>query len=444
MQGRPTLIPSLADRHSKMIGGDVQLATGAGGMIKAPVIPRPGLSGLDSQQVAGLGKQSANCQSVFKAQNHAVLRGWKLLGVSTWVTALTLWIAACSPQPIVPQGHPQQEFRMSLQPKKGEVPCGVWRVQGKRNVLYLAATMHDLSKDQIPFPSPFYAAYQDSKEITMEVNLSSPWTKGLISLAARQWLKSHQADFVCPSNRKLQDYLAKKTVQRLKERFGEKYPNVERFTPLGIICTIDLLIDEAIHESLLDAHGGVEDYFRPRAQMDHKPIRELDDVPNVTHSVFLEMDYNVELAKAEIKATGADAVLNATILADQKDIIRARVSESQRMLAKFNLMWRRGDSKMLDQYSEMYQRENPEEYDASLVRRNHRWLLKIKEGLSSSRNQMVLAGAAHMGGDDGLIKLLQQEGYRVDQLYGIDRPTVDPAAKPVPILKTSEITKFAF
>src|SRR5262245_37278428 len=61
--------------------------------------------------------------------------------------------------------HPIYETRMSHVPEEGYLPSGVWRIRGEQNTVYLAGTSHVVADDQIPFPSPFYAAYRDSKEV---------------------------------------------------------------------------------------------------------------------------------------------------------------------------------------------------------------------------------------------------------------------------------------
>jgi uncharacterized protein YbaP (TraB family) len=41
---------------------------------------------------------------------------------------------------------------------------------------------------------------------------------------------------------------------------------------------------------------------------------------------------------------------------------------------------------------------------------------KIEGYLRSGKTYFVVAGAAHMGGDNGVLALLRQRGYRIEQL----------------------------
>ena len=58
---------------------------------------------------------------------------------------------------------------------------------------------------------------------------------------------------------------------------------------------------------------------------------------------------------------------------------------------------------------------HPDLYDKFLVRRNEKWLPTI-EGLSGqSENALVIVGASHLGGENGVIQLLERRGFQVIQ-----------------------------
>jgi uncharacterized protein YbaP (TraB family) len=78
--------------------------------------------------------------------------------------------------------------------------------------------------------------------------------------------------------------------------------------------------------------------------------------------------------------------------------------------------WRRGDVDVLaSQMRESY-REFPAFYQRLIVARNQKWIPKIEEYLRSGQIHLVVAGAGHMGGPDGLLALLRQRGCRIEQL----------------------------
>src|SRR5687767_14610533 len=93
--------------------------------------------------------------------------------LSTFVVlALTLLATGCSTHRLAERTHlprhPIHETRMTNQPIEGYVPTGVWRIRGAHNTVYLVGTCHVVDEEEIPFPSAFYAAYQDAKDIYVE------------------------------------------------------------------------------------------------------------------------------------------------------------------------------------------------------------------------------------------------------------------------------------
>ena len=61
--------------------------------------------------------------------------------------------------------------------------------------------------------------------------------------------------------------------------------------------------------------------------------------------------------------------------------------------------------------------EYPEMHDAILVARNERWVDQIVEMLDSEEDILVIVGAAHLVGEDGVPDLLSKEGVRIKQLH---------------------------
>jgi uncharacterized protein YbaP (TraB family) len=48
--------------------------------------------------------------------------------------------------------------------------------------------------------------------------------------------------------------------------------------------------------------------------------------------------------------------------------------------------------------------------------RNRNWIPKIEQLLRGRDTSFVVVGAAHMGGPNGLLALLKQRGYPIEQL----------------------------
>lgn len=77
--------------------------------------------------------------------------------------------------------------------------------------------------------------------------------------------------------------------------------------------------------------------------------------------------------------------------------------------------WASGDLKRLDALLLQGMRDHPELYRALIVDRNLAWLPKIESYLAHHENYLVVVGAAHLAGRDGLIEMLKAKGYAVEQ-----------------------------
>ena len=76
--------------------------------------------------------------------------------------------------------------------------------------------------------------------------------------------------------------------------------------------------------------------------------------------------------------------------------------------------WKGGDAAGLERILLDGTKESPQIYQALFVDRNKRWVPKIEACLAKARC-MVVVGAGHMVGPDGLIDMLSKRGYTVSQ-----------------------------
>jgi uncharacterized protein YbaP (TraB family) len=296
--------------------------------------------------------------------------------------------------------YPIRENRMSTQSQTGYLASGVWRIRGLQNTVYLAGTSHEIADDQIPLPSPYYAAYRDSKAIYVEFNTDMSWfTKLRLVPKVLKWAISHRAELSCPKGRNLANYLSAGTVERLRAFYGKDYPKHERMTPLALVLFADIVGA---------GKGGVEDIFTLQGRKDGKPIRELDDQAIVATALLL-MDEMVAKLSLDIARRGADAVVEEFILGDGDD-------------DEIDTAWRRGDMAAVEHEQAQIKQEFPTFYEKLLPERNRKWLPKLKLALQGKKNAMVLVGVAHLGGKEGLLQMSQEAGFKPEQLYGVDRP----------------------
>jgi hypothetical protein len=301
--------------------------------------------------------------------------------------------------------HPEHETRMSAGPAEGYTPTGVWRVRGERCTLYLAGTCHMVTDDQVPFPSPFYAAYEDSKVVYLEAEGElSGFAMLRLTFKMLKWARSHSDQVVCPKGRTIEDYIEAGTVEKLKAHYGKEYRKRRKMAPLWMAFVAQL----ESYGTQYEENGGVDEVFVLRAHKDRKRIHALDD-KSVDDVVILVIDDMLATLQRDIAERGPDAVISERILGENEE-------------KEDDAGWRHGDVAAIEREVESMKSESPSLYQRIGPERNRKWIKQVKAALQGKKNVMVLVGEAHLGGEDGLLQLLRNAGYAPEQMYGVDRP----------------------
>src|SRR5205809_3601206 len=83
-------------------------------------------------------------------------------------------------------------------------------------------------------------------------------------------------------------------------------------------------------------------------------------------------------------------------------------------LTKLLDAWKNGDAPTLERIMLADLKSDPALYRRLLVERNRNWLPQIDELFSRKGHVLVVVGAAHLVGPDGLLSMLRAKGYSVE------------------------------
>jgi uncharacterized protein YbaP (TraB family) len=104
---------------------------------------------------------------------------------------------------------------------------------------------------------------------------------------------------------------------------------------------------------------------------------------------------------------------------DQESMLRQSLAEMDRLensLDRIIRSWITGDVASLEALLLSAMREYPAVHQKIIVDRNRRWLPQIETIIEHGDPTLVVVGAAHLIGKDGVIELLKSRGYRVEQM----------------------------
>jgi hypothetical protein len=262
-----------------------------------------------------------------------------------------------------------------------------WKATGKPGVVYLVGSVHLLSKDFYPLDPTLEAAYKDSNLLAEEVNLGEmEQPDAQMSLLSKGML---------PSGQTLDSVLTPATKALLDKHLGNFGPMAEvakRFKPWMAALTIESL---AWVNAGFDPNLGLDKHFYDRAVADGKMVQGFETMA-FQISLFDDMPMDQQ-----------DRLL-ASMLKD--------IDTEQANMTKLMGAWRDGDAPTVERLVLADMKGEPAVYKRMLVDRNKSWIPKIDQLLSRNGHSLVVVGAAHLVGPDGLIAMLRAKGYTIEQL----------------------------
>jgi uncharacterized protein len=262
----------------------------------------------------------------------------------------------------------------------------LWKVQSGVKVVYVAGSVHVLSADAYPLSPAFERAFADSDTLVEEIDLAEVES---LSAAPAILAKGMYVD-----GRRFDSVVSKETAALVATRLKEAGLPLEMFQvmkPWMVMLTVAAL---EVQKAGLDPSFGLDKHFYDRAKAAGKTIVGLE----TTESQIDRLD------------TMSEAL--------QEQLLRSSLAEADTTRSSLKAIvsaWQRGDSAALEKTLLSDFTQYPAAYRSLIVERNNNWIPQIDACLARARPCLVVVGAAHLVGPDGLLTLLQRKGYRTEQ-----------------------------
>lgn len=91
-------------------------------------------------------------------------------------------------------------------------------------------------------------------------------------------------------------------------------------------------------------------------------------------------------------------------------------NENQKILKEIQLAYKSQDLEKIHTWIKKESLNNPYSIDDFLIERNKRWLPKIISKINST-STFIAVGAGHLSGEEGLINLLRNNGFKLKSIY---------------------------
>lgn len=256
--------------------------------------------------------------------------------------------------------------------------ASVWKVTGPNGgTIYLGGSVHGLDSTDYPLPSAYNRAFDATSALVIE---DDP------NVSRRETDKFFKSGFYSRGD-SLKNHVDPRTYDYVRRVF-RTVPEAElaKCKPWMLIT---MLWSGRTNEL------GVEAFIMNRARINKKPILGLESFREHANVLAGMPDKQAEL------------VLLQTFIPQ---------APGTNMHDKLLSAWRRGDADTIARLTHEMERDLPTFARRLIVERNQNWIPKIERYLREKRTYFVVAGAAHMGGPNGVLALLKARGCRIEQL----------------------------
>jgi len=269
----------------------------------------------------------------------------------------------------------------------GKHPLTLWQIQGNDNVVFLLGSIHMLRATDHPLPAAVEAAYDEAEALVMELDMDD------LDPAATQAAFNRAG--MLADGRTLADLMGDAgyaEAARLAEAVDIPLDMLGQTKPWLAAMTVEMMM---LFRIGFDPSLGIDMTMAARAQSDGKPITGLETVDEQLS--FLD-GLPLEAQRAMLLETLRDS-------ADIETSIDAMVTA-----------WRNGDvetleSGLVDAF------DDHEALSRTLIEaRNRRWVERILALLDDDEDYLVVVGALHLVGDQGVPGLLETRGTHIRQL----------------------------
>jgi len=265
----------------------------------------------------------------------------------------------------------------------------LWKLAKGHSTVYLLGSMHMLKDTDYPLSADVENAYHDAQKLVFEIPPAEMDSPATLALAMKYGV-------YMDAGHKLQDDIKPKEwedVRAYVAKGGLSEFALQRFRPWMAAITI---VEMESMKMGLKPDSGLDKHFMELAKADHKQTGGFETVDQQL-SIFYTMTP-----------------------AEQEDMLRQTLEELpdfQKEMNEQHDTWRRGDAAAMMAQAMKEFAKHPALYQKLVAQRNRNWIPQIEKLLAEpGKDTLVIVGALHLGGNDGVVHLLQQKGYKVERV----------------------------
>jgi uncharacterized protein len=261
----------------------------------------------------------------------------------------------------------------------------LFRVHGPKGAtVYLLGSVHLLTPEAATLPVEVDSAFAHAKTVAFEVSIDS-----MMMRSQELLLRGRYANGAT-----LRSSLSPATIAKLDTilpAYGLTLDQVNGFKPWVVALVLTQQVMAGAH---FQPQFGVDAQINARARTMGKPVMGLE-------SVDFQLGLFDSLSPAD----------------QEKMLLEERPpAEEAKDLTKVKDAWLAGDAAGLDSLLNSRMTSAPGLLTTLLTNRNRSWIPKLETMLQGSDDVLVVVGAGHLVGKQGVVEMLRAKGYTIEQM----------------------------
>lgn len=277
-------------------------------------------------------------------------------------------------------------WSVAWRPAEAQEKSLLWKISKAENSIFLLGSIHYLRQDNYPLNQVILDAFAASKKLVLEIDLNNSAGAAVQKVALDKALYRDGTNL--PQN------VSEETYRLATQRATELGLDMRILNPMKPWFVSITMLAINLQRLGFDPKFGVDRYLAARAKETGKPTSGLE-------TLEFQLGLFDQLSKEQ-----------------QESMLRETVGELGRLGQNIDDIvqaWVQGDGDRLAELLLTGMQEYPDLQQKIIVERNRRWLTEIEGLIQQGSGAMVVVGAAHLVGKEGVVAMLQASGYTVEQ-----------------------------
>jgi len=266
----------------------------------------------------------------------------------------------------------------------------LYKVSSEGSDVYILGSIHLAKPELYPLDNEITKAYTASDVLVLELDPSSQESVKTIQ-------NSMLSLGMYPAGKNLKNQLSTKTYTALETYMSKvnlSLDGMQQMKPWVVMLQLSVMEMMRLGYS---PELGIDQHFLNKAKQDKKPVVELETAA----------EQMALLAKDDKEFQ--DKLLFYTL---------ESMHDLEPMLDDMFKYWKNGEAKDFEKVMSKSLEDDPSLegiYDDLITKRNHTMAAKIEDFLKTNKNYFIVVGAGHVVGEEGIVSLLQKQGYELSQ-----------------------------